>query len=678
MSEPYPDATAQNVMFGATGSVAAFYAEGSYGLTTHTGSITPWLTVSSNKPTTCDISSYSQARTLAKSAGYDPANYNLVVYVFPRIPCGWAGLGSVGGQGAWINQALSTYVVSHELGHNYGLLHAHSWDCGATAIGPTCTRSEYGDPFDTMGNALRQFNAPGKASILAWLTGGSIATRSSGSATYTLSPLESGSGLRALQLPTSVSGRTYWVEFRQATGFDSGLSGNANVMNGALIHLAPSAVGGTDLLDMTPGTSGFSDAALDVGNAFTDPAAGLTITTVSKSGSTLDVRVDFAPVRPTASFYFLPVNLSPGQTVTFSDTSSGPPTSWNWNFGDSATSTQQNPTHAYATGGTYTVTLTASNALGASAPVSHTIIVGTPPPTISSLVASPTLPRPVGTTITWTATATGGVAPLQYEFLLYTGATGTWSVVRAYSTANTWAWTPPQTGQYAVQVWVKNNGSVTAYDAWTGSGFFNITAAGGAPTISSLTAIPTLPQQAGTPITWTATATGGVAPLQYQFLLYTGATATWSVSRAHSTTNTWSWTPSQAGQYAVQVWVKSNGSAAAYDAWKGSGLFNITSAGGPLTISSLTASPALPQRAGTAITWTAMASGGTAPLQYEFLLYSGASGTWSVARAYSTSNTWSWTPSQAGQYAVQVWVKNNGSVTAYDAWKGSGFFTISP
>src|SRR6266545_6500143 len=192
MSEPYPDATAQNVMFGATGSVAAFYAEGSYGLTTHTGSITPWLTVSSNKPTTCDISSYSQARTLATGAGYDPANYNLVVYVFPRIPCGWAGLGSVGGQGAWINQALSTYVVSHELGHNYGLLHAHSWDC---------------------------------------------------SATYTLSPLESGSGLRALQLPTSVSGRTYWVEFRQATGFDSGLSGNANVMNGALIHLAPSAVG---------------------------------------------------------------------------------------------------------------------------------------------------------------------------------------------------------------------------------------------------------------------------------------------------------------------------------------------------------------------------------------------------------------------------------------------------
>ncbi len=299
-------------------------------------------------------------------------------------------------------------------------------------------------------------------------------------------------------------------------------------------------------------------------------------------------------------------------------------------------------------------------------------------PTVSSLTPSPAPPWNVGTTITWTATATGGTAPLQYEFLLYTGATATWSVARGYSTTNSWSWTPSQVGQYAVQVWVRSNGSTASYDAWMGSGFFNITSAGGLPTITSLTASLTLPQQAGTPITWTATATGVTAPLQYQFLLYTGATANWSVSRAYSTSNTWSWTPSQAGQYAVQVWVRNNGSATAYDAWRGSGFFTIGTSGGAPTITSLAAGPALPQAAGTAITWTAMATGGTAPLQYQFLLYSGASGTWSVARAYSTSNTWAWTPSQAGQYAVQTWVRNNGSAASYDTWTGSGFFNISP
>lgn len=51
-----------------------------------------------------------------------------------------------------------------------------------------------------------------------------------------------------------------------------------------------------------------------------------------------------------------------GLVVTFTDASaagpSGPITGWAWNFGDSGTSSSQNPTHTYAAGGTYTVTLT--------------------------------------------------------------------------------------------------------------------------------------------------------------------------------------------------------------------------------------------------------------------------------------------------------------------------------
>ena len=41
--------------------------------------------------------------------------------------------------------------------------------------------------------------------------------------------------------------------------------------------------------------------------------------------------------------------------VVFSDTSTGPPNSWFWDFGDGATSTDQNPTHIYSTPGTYTI-----------------------------------------------------------------------------------------------------------------------------------------------------------------------------------------------------------------------------------------------------------------------------------------------------------------------------------
>ena len=47
--------------------------------------------------------------------------------------------------------------------------------------------------------------------------------------------------------------------------------------------------------------------------------------------------------------------------VQFNDTSTGNPTAWLWDFGDGATSTEQNPVHTYTAPGNYTVGLTVSN-----------------------------------------------------------------------------------------------------------------------------------------------------------------------------------------------------------------------------------------------------------------------------------------------------------------------------
>ncbi len=54
-----------------------------------------------------------------------------------------------------------------------------------------------------------------------------------------------------------------------------------------------------------------------------------------------------------------------GRTVTFTNTSSYS-TAYSWNFGDGATSTEENPVHTYATDGNFTVVLTATNDLGTS------------------------------------------------------------------------------------------------------------------------------------------------------------------------------------------------------------------------------------------------------------------------------------------------------------------------
>ncbi len=67
---------------------------------------------------------------------------------------------------------------------------------------------------------------------------------------------------------------------------------------------------------------------------------------------------------PVAAFSGSPASGVAPLAVTFTDESTGAATSWNWTFGDGGTSTAQNPSHSYASAGSYTVSLTAGNAYG--------------------------------------------------------------------------------------------------------------------------------------------------------------------------------------------------------------------------------------------------------------------------------------------------------------------------
>ena len=79
---------------------------------------------------------------------------------------------------------------------------------------------------------------------------------------------------------------------------------------------------------------------------------------------------------PTAEF-INPGSSMIGVAVNFEDASLGLPTSWEWTFasGTPASATDQNPSCTWAAAGTYDVTLVASNANGASAPITKQIII---------------------------------------------------------------------------------------------------------------------------------------------------------------------------------------------------------------------------------------------------------------------------------------------------------------
>ena len=291
----------------------------------------------------------ADAREMARRSGYESDNYHFdVVRHIPVPGFNFNGLGYVRGKGVWL-QSSSVGLACHELGHNYGLWHANSWNAsGDSVIGPGY-HVEYGNSFDTMGAAnagIYQFNVFSK-NLLDWLPDSFVQSAPTSGVyrlyTYDVPGLIAGQKY-ALKMRKDYD-RNYWGEFRQQFG-------HRWLLNGIILNWDPwnngvaDSAGGTHLLDTTPGTpDGKNDCPVVIGRTFSDAGAGLHLTPVARgdggSGNWIDVVVnmgefpgnempavrlvaDRTRVEPEADVHFL-VNASDED---------GDALAYAWDFGD--------------------------------------------------------------------------------------------------------------------------------------------------------------------------------------------------------------------------------------------------------------------------------------------------------------------------------------------------------
>src|SRR5436309_2892169 len=118
----------------------------------------------------------------------------------------------------------------------------------------------------------------------------------------------------------------------------------------------------------------------------------------------------------------------------------------------------------------------------------------------------------------------------------------------------------------------------------------------------------------------------------------------------------------------MQVWARQSGSTATYDSWTQTTYLLNAATGAPCTSVALAPSPASPQAVGTAVSWTATASGCTSP-QYKYWTQAPTGGAWQVARDWGAATfAWTTTALATGTWYVQVWARQSGSTATYDSW----------
>ncbi|HRZ42000.1 MAG TPA: PKD domain-containing protein [Bacteroidales bacterium] len=112
--------------------------------------------------------------------------------------------------------------------------------------------------------------------------------------------------------------------------------------------------------------------------------------------------IPLVPLPPVAGFTANNTSVYTGQQVTFTNQSTGSPTSFKWYFGDGDSSVVMNPTHTYTTAGQFTVTLVVTNAGGTDTHIkTNYITVSLPPAPTADFTAAP-IPVPQGDAIQFT------------------------------------------------------------------------------------------------------------------------------------------------------------------------------------------------------------------------------------------------------------------------------------
>jgi hypothetical protein len=166
--------------------------------------------------------------------GIADSSERYLLVVAPKAGCIWSGravLGSVASKRGTLilHDTASSYVITHELGHNFGLGHSNFLRCDNGAYdGPwsdTCKAVEYGGTIDVMGNIATTSPLSTYHQWRMGLLEDSQIKQVWLSEVVNLAPSDFANGIRAIYMRDGKA--AYWIEYRRkldGVGYKPGLA----------------------------------------------------------------------------------------------------------------------------------------------------------------------------------------------------------------------------------------------------------------------------------------------------------------------------------------------------------------------------------------------------------------------------------------------------------------------
>jgi subtilisin family serine protease len=231
----------------------------------------------------------------------------------------------------------------------------------------------------------------------------------------------------------------------------------------------------------------------------------------------------------------------------------------------------------------------------------------------------------------------------------------------------------PDTPPLQLTMYLKDQAARRVPRRQWGAGFAQLPVLTDTVNVSALLSDTPSPAERKQSITWRAFAIGANGPFEYAFWVQREGRG-WTKGRAYGASNVFVWSPHAAGTYTVLVYARRIGSRHPFEAARRSEPFVVNRARPPM-LTLVEPDPPFPREVGSSITWTA--TGGVAPLEYEFWLLRHGFGV-SAVQGYGPSDRYTWTPAagDAGIYTLVVLARSTGSAASLEAWDVFGPFRI--